>query len=87
VTPSSTQVKVYTMEFCPYCVRAKQLLTQRGISFKEIRVEDDDEAQWDALYEVSGMKTMPQIFCGDQLIGGYTELAELDKKDGLQSLK
>jgi glutaredoxin 3 len=84
---SSKKVKVYTMQYCPYCVRAKQLLTQRGISFDEVLVPDDDDAQWDALYRLSGMRTMPQVFHGDELIGGYRELADLDKKDQLQSLK
>lgn len=83
----SEKVSVYTMRFCPYCTRAKNLLTQRGIPFEEILVPDDDEAQWDALYERSGMRTMPQIFHGDRLIGGYSELAELEKRDQLRSLK
>lgn len=83
----SKNVKVYTMENCPYCLRAKQLLTQKGISFEEIKVPEEDDAQWDALFQRSGMKTMPQIFNGEKLIGGYTDLAALDQKDGLESLK
>jgi glutaredoxin 3 len=81
------KVKVYTMESCPYCVRAKQLLTQRKIPFQEVLVPMDDDQQWDDLYKLSGMRTMPQIFAGDRLIGGYSDLAELDQKDSLQSLK
>ena len=80
-------VTLYTMKFCPYCERAKSLFKQKGIAYKEILLEDDDEIQWDRLYKKSGMKTMPQIFDGERLIGGYTELAELDAKDGLASLK
>lgn len=83
----STQVTVYTMESCPYCLRAKELLKRRGISFKEVLVPMDDDAQWDALEKKSGLKTMPQIFAGDRLIGGYTELAEQDGKDQLVSFK
>lgn len=83
----SAKVKIYTMENCPYCVRAKKLMEQRGISFQEIRVAEDDDAQWDALYLKSKMRTMPQIFLGEKVIGGYTDLAELDKKDKLESLK
>lgn len=75
------------MDFCPYCLRAKSLLTQRGIAFQEVHVDEDDDAQWDALYEKSGMRTMPQIFHGDRVIGGYTELAALDAQDRLESLK
>jgi glutaredoxin 3 len=85
----STQkkVEVYTMQYCPYCARAKQLLTQKGIAFKESLVPEDDDAQWDELFKKSGMRTMPQIYCDGKLIGGYNELAALDQKDGLQSLK
>ena len=86
-TTGIKKVKIYTTEYCPYCVRAKQLLLQRGISYEEILVSEEDDAQWDALYKLSGMKTMPQIFAGDRLIGGYTELAALDKQDELTSLK
>ncbi len=81
------KVKVYTMSHCPYCVRAKQLLAQRGVSFQEFLVLEEDDAQWDALFQKSGLRTMPQIFCEDQLIGGYSDLAELDEKDKLLSLK
>lgn len=81
------RVTVYTMEYCPYCVQAKGLLARRGIPFVEILVPDDDEAQWEALRERSGMRTMPQIFHGDRLVGGYMELAELDRQDQLASLK
>jgi glutaredoxin 3 len=80
-------VKVYTMKLCPYCDRAKQLLTQRGIAFSEIVVLREDQAQWEALYKISGMRTMPQIFHGERLIGGYQQLAEQDQKDHLASIK
>jgi glutaredoxin 3 len=80
-------VQVYTMDYCPYCERAKRLLTQRGVVFEEIRVADDDDAAWDALYARSGMRTMPQIFKGDRLVGGYTELAHQDSLDQLASLR
>jgi glutaredoxin 3 len=81
------KVTLYTMEYCPYCKQAKGLLTRRGIAFEEILVPDDDNAQWDALYKRSGMRTMPQIFDGDRLVGGYQELVELDGQDQLASLK
>jgi glutaredoxin 3 len=80
-------VTIFTMDYCPYCERAKALLKNRGVAFKEVRVPDDDDAQWDALYKKSGMRTMPQIFSGDELIGGFTELSERDQKDQLASLK
>jgi len=84
---SAPKVQVYTMDYCPYCERAKSLLKKRGIEFQEIRVADDDDAKWDELYSLSGMRTMPQIFNGEQLVGGYTDLAAQDARDQLASLK
>ena len=81
------KIVVYTMNFCPYCDRAKALLKQKGLPFEEIRLAEEDDAAWDELEKRSGMKTMPQIFAGEDLIGGFSDLAALDAKDGLQSLK
>jgi glutaredoxin 3 len=83
----SPKVKVYTMSNCPYCLRAKSLLKERGIVFQEVLVPEEDDVQWDALFSLTGMKTMPQILAGERLIGGYNDLAELDKSDGLKSLQ
>jgi glutaredoxin 3 len=81
------KITVYTMDYCPYCERAKALLKQRQIPFEEIRVAEEDDAAWDALYQRSGMKTMPQIFADEKIIGGFSDLAALDSKDQLTSLK
>jgi len=81
------KVTVYTMNHCPYCERAKQLLKTRGVAYEEVRVAEDDDAMWDKLFERSGLKTMPQIFAGESLIGGYTDLAALDQNQGLDHLK
>ena len=86
-TVTSSKVRVYTMNYCPYCERAKSLLKRRGVEFEEVRVAEDDDAKWDELFKLSGMKTMPQIFHGERLIGGYTDLAEVDAQDQLASLK
>ena len=81
------KVTIYTMEFCPFCLRAKDLLKRRGVDFKEVLVPMDDDSQWEELEKRSGMKTMPQIFAGDRLIGGYVDLEALDQTDQLLSLK
>jgi glutaredoxin 3 len=78
---------VYSMSNCPYCTKAKNLLSSKGIPYKEINTDGYSDAEWDELCDRSGMKTLPQIFNGDNLIGGYTELAEVDGQDGLKSLK
>jgi glutaredoxin 3 len=81
------KVIVYTANPCPYCSQAKALLSRRGVAFEEKLISYDDEDAWDELEKRSGMKTMPQIFVDDRLVGGFTELAALDQKDQLGSLK
>lgn len=82
----SEKITVYTAKPCPYCSRAKALLAERGLKYEEILLSYDDEPAWDALQKKSGMSTVPQIFYGDKLIGGYSDLAALDAKDGLKSI-
>lgn len=77
------KVTVYTTSYCPYCVRAKQLLTGKGIPFEEINLEDKPE-ELTALKKRTGWKTVPQIFFGEELIGGFTELAQLNSSGELQ---
>lgn len=70
-------VRMYTTQICPYCVRAKALLGQRSIPYEEIDVSRDHEKRaW--LVEATGRRTVPQIFIGDEPIGGFDELRALD---------
>jgi glutaredoxin 3 len=79
------KIVVYTTAYCPYCVAAKRLLAERGLEYEEIDVTGDDELRvW--LVEVSGQKTVPQIFIDGRPIGGYSELAELDRSGELALL-
>lgn len=76
-------VIVYSTDYCPFCTRAKSLLSQRDIPFEEINVEGDDEKRaW--LVEATGQRTVPQIFIGDEPIGGFTELYALDRSGQLR---
>jgi glutaredoxin 3 len=75
------------MNYCPFCERAKALLGSRGVPYTEIRVQEDDDAEWDRLEKLTGLKTMPQILHGQSVVGGFTDLAALDRKDQLASLK
>ncbi len=70
------KVTVYTTTHCPYCVRAKQLLTRKGIAFEEVNLQDNPD-ELNALKKRTGWKTVPQIFIGEELVGGFTELAAL----------
>jgi glutaredoxin 3 len=78
------EVKIYTTTVCPYCVRAKALLSKRGIAYQEINVSNDDETRaW--LVKATGQRTVPQIFIGGQSIGGSDELAALDRAGQLMA--
>jgi glutaredoxin 3 len=68
---------------CPFCIRAKALLKQRGVEqIEEIRV-DLDPAQRDAMIAATGRRTVPQIFIGDTHVGGCDDLMALDQRGGL----
>jgi glutaredoxin 3 len=82
-----SNVILYSYTICPYCVRAKELLKKRGVSFEEIVVDRNDVETVTRLKRESGMQTFPQIFADKKLIGGYTELAALDEKNKLEELK
>lgn len=73
----AARVRVYTTLICPYCIRAKLLLDARGIAYEEIDVTGDRHARERLLHE-TGRRTVPQIFIGDEAIGGFTELRALD---------
>jgi len=77
---------MYTTQVCPYCVRAKALLKQRGVSaIDEIRVDMDPSART-RMVELTGRRTVPQIFIGETHVGGCDDLFELDQRGGLMPL-
>jgi glutaredoxin 3 len=76
-------VKMYTTQVCPYCQRAKALLKQRGVAqIEEIRI-DLDPVERDRMMEITGRRTVPQIFIGDTHVGGCDDLIALDQRGGL----
>ena len=79
-------VKMYTTQVCPYCQRAKALLKQRGVEqIEEIRIDLDPVAR-DHMMDITGRRTVPQIFIGDTHVGGCDDLIALDQQGGLQPL-
>jgi len=79
-------VRMYTTQVCPYCVRAKALLKQRGVAqIEEIRV-DLHPAERDTMVGLTGRRTVPQIFIGDTHVGGCDDLYELDHRGELALL-
>lgn len=79
-------VRIYTTPMCPYCVRAKSLLTKKGAAFDEIDVFMDAEARKEMEDNTGGARTVPQIFIGDTLVGGCDELHALEREGKLDRL-
>lgn len=79
-------VKMYTTAVCPYCVRAKQLLKSKGVEqIEEIRVDTDPKVR-EHMMEITGRRTVPQIFIGATHVGGCDDLIALDAQGGLTPL-
>ena len=85
ISDSGSPVKMFTTRFCPYCVAARRLLEQLGIEFEDVAVDGDSELRRDVM-TASGQRTVPQVWVGEQHVGGYTELAALHQQGGLQPL-
>lgn len=79
------KIVIYTTAVCPYCVRAKSLLKQKNVDFKEIRV-DSDFAQREEMIRLTGRRTVPQIFINDKPIGGCDDLYALEAQGKLDQL-
>jgi glutaredoxin 3 len=79
-------VKIYATGSCPYCIQAKQLLKERGVTqLEEIRV-DMLPGERQSMMELTGRRTVPQIFIGDTHVGGCDDLMALDSRGGLLPL-
>jgi len=82
------EINIYSTRFCPYCTRAKMLLEQKGMEFNEIRIDVNSDRRHEMM-KLSGRTSVPQIFFGDEHIGGCDDLyhleaqGELDAKLGL----
>lgn len=80
------KVEVYVTTYCPYCVRAKELLKRKGIAFTEIDVTNDDEARLALVKKADGRRTVPQIFINDIAIGGSDDLHALEAAGKLDAM-
>ena len=78
-------VTVYTSDWCPYCRRAKDLLTSKHVVFTEINVEEQPQLR-EQMIARSNRRTVPQIFIGDRHVGGCDDLHELDRSGELDRL-
>ena len=79
-------VKMYTTAVCPYCIRAKQILKSKGVEkIEEIRIDMEPDERM-KMMEITGRRTVPQIFIGDTHVGGCDDLVALDGRGGLVPL-
>ena len=80
-----TNVTIYTKDYCPYCARAKALLNSKGISYQEIDVTNDAALQVEMM-DRSQQRTVPQIFIGEQHVGGSDDLRALERSGELDRI-
>jgi glutaredoxin 3 len=82
----SAKVVMYSTKVCPFCVRAEQLLKQRGVAEIEKILIDTDPVKRDEMMARTGRRTVPQIYIGETHVGGFDDLHALDQKGGLLPL-
>lgn len=80
------RVRMYCTRFCPYCIMAIRLLKKKDQEIEKIFVDDDPSLRQRMVEESSGRTSVPQIFINDTHIGGYTDMAQLDYNDSLDSM-
>ena len=81
-----SKVQIYTTSWCPYCNAAKALLSDKGVPYEEIDVTSAPELRDAMIARANGRRTVPQIFIGDTHVGGYDDMAALDRRGQLDPL-
>jgi glutaredoxin 3 len=79
-------IVMYSTAWCGYCQRARNLFERKGLSFREIKVDEDMREREAMLQRTGGRRTVPQIFIGERHVGGYDELAALERSGELDQL-
>ena len=80
------KIVIYSRPYCGYCELAKRLFERRGVAFSELDVSTDSSLKSEMIGRSGGRMTFPQIFIGDRHIGGFTDLAALERRGGLDEL-
>ena len=80
------KVIIYTTQFCPYCVKAKMLLDQKGVVYQEIRIDENLRLGVEMKQKSGGRKTVPQIFIDDVHVGGCDDLYAFEQENKLDGL-
>ena len=81
-----TKVEIYTWKFCPFCIRAKALLNEKGVKFTEYSIDGDNDARTKMSERAGGPRSVPQIFIDEKSIGGCDDLYELERINKLNEL-
>jgi glutaredoxin 3 len=81
-----TPVTIYTKSWCPYCMAAKDLLEQKGATFREIEITGKPALRDEMMAKAGGRSTVPQIFIGERHVGGCDDLYALDSRGELDRL-
>ena len=82
----SAKVEIYTWRTCPFCIRAKNLLTKKGIDFTEYSIDGDEVARNKMSLRANGRRSVPQIFINDRHIGGCDDIHGLDRQGKLDEM-
>lgn len=80
------EIEIYTTFWCPYCAAAKSLLSKKGVSFREIDAPNGSPARQEAIDRSGGRTTVPQVFVDGAALGGYDDIAALDRAGKLDPL-
>ena len=81
-----SKIEIYTWQYCPFCIKAKNLLNKKNIQFTEYKIDGDEAAREEMSVRASGRRSLPQIFINNEGIGGCDDLYELEKENKLDNL-
>ena len=81
-----SKIEIYTWQYCPFCIKAKNLLNQKNIKFTEYKIDGDEEARDEMSLRADGRRSLPQIFINDEGIGGCDDLYALENENKLDNL-
>lgn len=82
----AAKVEIYTWRTCPFCIRAKNLLAQKGVEFVEYSIDGDEAARNKMAQRANGRRSLPQIFINDNHVGGCDDVHALDAEGKLDAL-
>ena len=81
-----SKIEIYTWQYCPFCIKAKNLLNKKNIQFTEYKIDGDEAAREEMSLRANGRRSLPQIFINDEGIGGCDDLYQLEKENKLDNL-